>query len=144
MYADLTGNRKKHWIKSLCDNKSEGRFIFDCFVLNEKRNAVYYIGGQQVLGSLDVRTAATDTNKTTIYVNNTIASGHSLSYYLGTAPAAVSYGDTVIGGTTSGWTALSTNPLEVGSLSTNTMVTVAETDSSNYVVAVGNAIINKG
>ena len=46
MYAELTGNGKKHRIKSQCDNKivCEGRFIYDCFVLNEKANAVYYHG----------------------------------------------------------------------------------------------------
>ena len=46
MYAELTGDSKKHGIKSLCDNKFvvEGRFIYDCFVLNEKADAIFYQG----------------------------------------------------------------------------------------------------
>lgn len=46
MYADLTGNREKCRIKSLHGNRPvcEGRFIYDCFVLNEKADAVFYHG----------------------------------------------------------------------------------------------------
>ena len=46
MYADLTGNREKYRIKSLYGNKivAEGRFVYDCFVLNNKADAVYYHG----------------------------------------------------------------------------------------------------
>lgn len=46
MYAELTGNRKKHRIKSLCGNKfvCEGRVLFDAFVLNNKAVALYYNG----------------------------------------------------------------------------------------------------
>lgn len=46
MYADLTGNREKYGIKSPYGNKivCEGRFIYDCFVLNEKADAIYYHG----------------------------------------------------------------------------------------------------
>lgn len=46
MYADLTGNREKYGIKSLYGNKivCEGRFIYDCFVLNEKADAIWYHG----------------------------------------------------------------------------------------------------
>ena len=123
----------------------EGRFLFDCFVLNEKISAIYYHGGQSVLGALDVRSSATDTNKSTIYVNGTLASGHHWAWYKGTAPASVSYGDTVVGGTTAGWTALSTNPEEITLTGdSNTIFTVVETDASNYVIAVGTALINKG
>ena len=46
MYADLTGTREKYRIKSLYGNKivAEGRFVYDCFVLNNKADAVYYHG----------------------------------------------------------------------------------------------------
>lgn len=46
MYAELTGNGEKYRIKSLYGNKivAEGRFVYDCFVLNNKADAVYYHG----------------------------------------------------------------------------------------------------
>lgn len=46
MYAELTGNRKRCRIKSLHGNKfvCEGRILFDAFVLNNKKDAVYYHG----------------------------------------------------------------------------------------------------
>lgn len=110
-------------------------------MLNEKHDAIFYQGSQAVLAPLDVRTAATDTGKTTIMVNGSAESGNSFKYKLGTAPASVAYDDVL----TTGWTALTTNPLEVGSLSTNTMVTVAEVNSTdNKAKAVGTAIINAG
>lgn len=119
----------------------EGRMIYDCFVLNEKRDAIYYQGSQTVLGSLDVRTAATNTGKTTIMVNGAAESGNSFKYKLGTSAASVSYDEAL----TTGWTALTTNPLEVGSLGSNTMVTVAEVNTTdNKAKAVGHAIINAG
>jgi len=122
----------------------EGRFLFDCFVLNEKLNAIYYHGSQAVLGTLDVRTAATDVGKTTIYVNGTPADATNVYLYkLGTGKAAVAYNDSLAAGTDS-WVSLSSNPLEVGSLSTNTWVTVAEVTSAGKAVAVGSAIINQG
>lgn len=107
-------------------------------MLNEKRNAVYYHGSQAVLNSLDVRTAATDTGKTTIMVNGTAETGNSFVYKMGTELTTVAY-DTVL----SDWTALSTNPLEV-SAAGNTVVQVAEVDSSNKAKAVGSAVINAG
>jgi len=42
MYADLTGNRKKSRIKSLDDNNV--RISYDAFVLNNKRDAIFYQG----------------------------------------------------------------------------------------------------
>ena len=45
-YADLMRNHKKYGIKSLYDNRFviEGRFVYDCFVLNEKADAIWYQG----------------------------------------------------------------------------------------------------
>lgn len=122
----------------------EGRFLFDCFVLNEKINAIYYHGSQAVLGSLDVRTAATDAGKTTIYVNGEKAdTANKYLYKLGTAAEAVTY-DTAYTAGTGNWVAMATNPIEVGTLGTNTMVTVVETTSDGKARAVGTAFINKG
>lgn len=46
MYAELMGNHEKRGIKSPRDNKTvaEGRFIYDVFVLNNKKNAIWYQG----------------------------------------------------------------------------------------------------
>ena len=46
MYAELTGDSEKYGIKSLYDNRFviEGRFVYDCFVLNEKADAIWYQG----------------------------------------------------------------------------------------------------
>ena len=46
MYAERTGDSEKYGIKSLYDNRFviEGRFVYDCFVLNEKADAIWYQG----------------------------------------------------------------------------------------------------
>ena len=115
--------------------------IYDCFVLNEKRNAIFCQGSQAILGMLDARTFASDVGKTSIMVNGELPSGHSYKYKLGTAPETVAYDDVL----TTGWTALTTNPLEVTPGSTDTVVTVAEANTSdNKAKAVGSAIVNLG
>ena len=58
----------------------EGRLIYDCFVLNEKADAIFYCGAQPVLKTLNVTTAATDTGKSTILVNPDVLEG-SKRYY---------------------------------------------------------------
>ncbi len=47
----------------------EGRVLYDCFVLDEKADGIYYHGGQPVLKDLPFITSATDTGKTTITMN---------------------------------------------------------------------------
>lgn len=123
----------------------EGRLIYDCFVLNEKRNAIFYHGSQAVLGMLDVRTFASDTGKTSIMVNGEVPTGYELSYYTGTAIPTVTYEQVINGGTTAGWTAMSTNPIEITPTSGHTMVTVVRADTTAHkTYAVGSAIINVG
>jgi len=122
----------------------EGRLIYDLFVLNEKRMAIFYQGSQAILGMLDVRTFASDTNKSSIMVNGELPTGYEFSYYVGTSIPAVTYEQVIQGGTTSGWTAMTTNPLEI-TPSTNTVVTVVMADTTAHkVYAVGSALINKG
>lgn len=119
----------------------EGRFIYDCFVLNEKRNAIFYHGSQAILGMLDVRTFASDTGKTSIMVNGQAETGHSFKYKTGTAVESVDYNNTAY---TTGWTALSSNPLEITPTSGHTVVTVIEVDSNNKAFAMGSALLNIG
>ena len=128
----------------------EGRLIYDCFVLNEKRNAIFYQGSQAVLGMLDVRTFASDTNKTTIMVNSELPSGYEFSYYAGTSIPSVTYEQVIQGGTTSGWSLIKdssnnlTNIIEI-SPSTATVVTVIMADTTNHkTYAIGSALINVG
>ena len=127
----------------------EGREIYDCFVLNEKRDAIFYHGSQAILGDLDVRTFASDVNKTSIMVNGELPSGYEFSYYTGTSIPSVTYEQVINGGTTSGWTAMTTNPVEVAKSDFNdsgdTVVTVVMADTTYHkVYAVGEAIINIG
>ena len=46
----------------------EGRVIYDCFVLGEKRSAIFYQGGAGGLKQLTVGTAATSAGKSTVLV----------------------------------------------------------------------------
>ena len=123
----------------------EGRFIYDCFVLNEKADAIYYHGSQAVLKSLNVTTAATASGKATILVEpGAPESGNSWKYQLkadSSALDAVTYGTAI---TTSNWTALDGNGKEVTVDSGNTVVAVVEVGSDNKPLAYGVAVINKG
>ena len=48
----------------------EGRILFDCFVLDEHSDGIYYHGGQPVLKDLRFVTSASNKNKTTIVMNS--------------------------------------------------------------------------
>lgn len=145
MYAELTGNRKSCGIKSPQGNKLwlvEGRMIYDCFVLNEKRAAVFYQGSQQVLGMLDVRTFAAGSGKTSIMLNGTAETGHTLGYCTATDAAnlkAVAYGTAPTSGD---FTAMDTNPITITPTTGHTVVRVVELDSNGKAVAYGDALIN--
>ncbi|NCC85090.1 MAG: hypothetical protein EOM03_13320 [Clostridia bacterium] len=131
----------------------EGRFVYDCFVLNEKANAVYYHGGQSALKSLNVITAATATSKTTVIVNGQLeGTGYAYYYKTGTEPTAVAY-DNVISttasgateGTLYGWTAL-TNNSEITPTSGDTLIQVVEVNNTTDMKAkaLGQAVLNIG
>ena len=47
----------------------EGRVLFDCFVLDEKADGIYYHGGQPVLKDLPFITSATGIGKSSIIMN---------------------------------------------------------------------------
>ena len=147
MYADLTGNREKHRIKSRCDNICEGRIIYDCFVLNEKAHAVYYLGSQPVLQTLNVMTSATDTNKSTVMVEPGALTGSKRYYDTATTTAGligVTYNSAI---TTGNWTELTANGLEITPTSGDKYIRVISVTGSanNYIpIAVGDAILNIG
>ena len=111
----------------------EGRVIYDCFVLNEKADAVYYHGSQEVLRNLDV-TVAKLGSKVKVMVVPEAESGNKWYYKLGTAAESVAYDADV----STGWTELSKSGAEV-SISTNTVITVVEANASKKARAVGTA-----
>lgn len=126
----------------------EGRFIYDCFVLNEKADAIYYHGGQQVIKDLTVVTAATDTGKSTIVVNGVKENSNNKWYYDTAATVAglegVTY-DTAI--TLANWTELTSNGLEITPTAGHKYVRVVEVSGSSTTwkpVAVGDALLNIG
>lgn len=121
----------------------EGRFIYDCFVLNEKVNAIYYHGGQSVLKMLPVMTTAYAQGKYAIIVN---AQQEGAKWYYDAATTVAGL-ETVTAGTaitTANWTEVTANPMENITASTNKYVRVVCVDASNYPISVGDAIINVG
>lgn len=123
----------------------EGRVIYDCFVLNEKADAIYYHGSQPVLKGLNVTTAGTDTGKTTILVEPSAPEiGNSWKYQLAadaSALSAVTYGTAITAGD---WTALTGSGAEVAAASGKNAVAVVEVDASNKPLAYGTAVVNVG
>ena len=121
----------------------EGRIIYDCFVLNEKAKAIYYHGGQSVIKSLNVVTAATAAGKSTIVVNGV---KEGAKYYYGTAASAealtkVTFGTAI---TTSAWTELTANSYEFTPTPGHTVVRVVEVGSDSKPIALGDALLNIG
>ena len=109
----------------------EGRVIYDCFVLNEKADAIYYHGAQAVLRNLDVTAAELGDGAYKILVNPEAENGCSWYYKLGQAAAQVAYEADV-----SGWSRL-THSGAVVDVGDNTVVTVAEAGTDGKAKAVG-------
>lgn len=128
----------------------EGRVIYDAFILNEKADAVYYHGSQAVLKLLNVITAATAANKSTIIVEPGAPESSANKFYYQTCTAAelptvladVVYNTAV---TTANWTELTANGLEITPDSGDTVVVVIEANSTSHKpIAIGQSILNIG
>lgn len=124
----------------------EGRIIYDCFVLAEKADAIYYHGSQAVLKVLTVTTAATDTGKSTILINPAVKNDPSNKWYYCDADSyaeltAVTYGQAI---TPSAWTELTASGFEYAPEEGKTVLRVVEVDASNMPVALGDARLNIG
>ena len=121
----------------------EGRLIYDCFVLNEKADAIYYHGSQPVLKDLIVSTAASASGKSTIIVAS--EKEGAARYYMTAADAsglkAVSYGSAI---SVSDWTELSGGKQEITPASGHSVVRVVEVDADGMPIAVGDAIVHIG
>lgn len=113
-------------------------------MLNEKADAVYYHGGQSVLKSLTVMTAATAKGKSTVLVLPEVVAGNK-RYYKTEAEASalteVTYGSAI---TPSEWTELTSNGMQITPTSSHKVIRVVEVDSSNNPLAVGDAVLNIG
>ena len=119
----------------------EGRVIYDCFVLDQKADALYYHGSQAVLKHLDVITAPDSTSnaKTVVLINTEADTGHTFAYkaYANTAAAPeVEHGTDL-----TAWTAV-TNGASIAPGSGNTLIMVAEIDASKKAVGTGVAKVN--
>ena len=121
----------------------EGRVIYDCFTLNEKADGLYYHGSQAVLKDLIVTTAATSTGSSTILV--TAEKEGAKRYYQTAATVGalttVTYGTAI---TTSAWTELTADSLEITPTGGHLFVRVVEVDSSNKPLAVGTNVLYIG
>ena len=121
----------------------EGRFIYDCFVLNEKADAIYYHGGQSVIKGLQVITAPSSSGKCTLVVNG-VKEGSKWYYMTATSAAgltALTYNSAI---TTGNWTELTTNGAEITPTASHTHIRVVDVDGSNKPLAFGDALINVG
>ena len=99
----------------------EGRVVYDCFVLEEKADAIWYHGDQAVLRVLNVTAAKTGDGEAAILVNPGVPeNGCSWFYKLGTGAQDLAYD-----GDVSGWTAL-TGSGAVIATGNSTVITVAE------------------
>jgi hypothetical protein len=120
----------------------EGRFIYDCFILNNKANGIFYIGNSGVLRTLNVVTAPSVTvGKTRVIVSPEADSGNTWYYKTGTTITDVVFGTAI---TTSGWTKLDASGVEITPTSSHTLIQVVEVDSESKPVGHGIARLNIG
>jgi hypothetical protein len=123
----------------------EGRHIYDCFVLNEKAKALYYIGSQPVMKTLNVTTASSmTTGKSKINVEPAALDG-AKRYYATAADAAslptVTYGTAI---DTSDFTELTANGMQITPTAGDKFVKVVEVDSASKPIAEGTNFLYVG
>ena len=123
----------------------EGRMIYDCFVLDNKVNGIYYIGGSGVMRTLDVSTMPSVTSGKTAVVVNPMKDSGNKWYYETKANASsltsVAFGTAI---TPSSWTELTSSGLEITPTSCHTMIQVVEVDGDNKPVGRGVAALHIG
>lgn len=121
----------------------EGRFIYDCFVLNEKINAVYVHGGQGGMKSLNVMSYPSAPGAARLFVNGAME-GAARFYTLGATVASLPAVDseTEVGG--SGWIEMNGDVVQISNALGKKFVRVVEVDGSNVPIAVGTCVLNLG
>jgi len=115
----------------------EGRVLYDCFVLDEKINGVYYHGGQAQVFDLRAMTAASASGKSKVLINEDKNASTNLWYCITAATKAalptVTYGtaiDLAQGGAWYGATLLSNAATEITPTSGHKYVAITEVNSS--------------
>jgi len=115
----------------------EGRILYDCFVLDEKVNGVYYHGAQAVVFDLRAMTAASASGKSKVIINETKNASTNLWYCITAATKAalptVTYGtaiDLAQGGAWYGATLLNSNNVEITPTSGHKYIAITEVNSS--------------
>jgi len=109
----------------------EGRVIYDCFVLKEKADAIWYHGAQAVLRNLDVTAADLGDGSWKLLVNPEAETGCSWYYKAGEAAQQVAYETDV-----SGWNKLAHSGAVIQA-GDSAVITVVEADSDDKARAVG-------
>ena len=123
----------------------EGRLLYDCFVLDEKMDAIYYHGGQSGLKNLVIGTGAAAGKKSTLVVVNELEAATNELYYMiatdNSGLTAVTAGNAI---TTSAWTKINGNSITFTPAAGHTAIRVVEVDSNAMPVSVGDAKLNIG
>lgn len=125
----------------------EGRFIYDCFVLNNKAKAIYYHGSQPVLKILNVMTApGSAATKSQVIFEPGIHDALGSKWYAMSASTAagltsVTYNTAI---TVANWTEITANGAEYTATAGDKFIRVVEVDSANKPIAMGDAILNLG
>ena len=120
----------------------EGRLIYDCFVLNEKADAVFYHGSQPVLKNLAMSVAATAPGVNTLSVISELEG--EKRWYVTAATAAqlpaVAWGETL---DTGAFTQLSGSSVDIAVDGGHTVVRLVETDAEGKVIACGDSVLHQ-
>ena len=126
----------------------EGRFVYDCFILNEKIDAVYFIGGQSVFQQMNVITApGGSTTKAQVVFepgqhNSNGSKWYAMSATTASGLTAVTFNSAI---TVANWTELANSgAIYTAGAATHKYIRVVEVDSANKPIAVGDAVLNLG
>ena len=123
----------------------EGRFIYDCFVLNEKVGGIYYQGGGK-LKKLTVQSVGTATGKSTISLIPGQHDSNGKKWYYNTAATkgallGATQGTAI---TKASWTELTAATLEISVTSGHKFIEIVEVDSADKPLAHTIAKLNAG
>ena len=123
----------------------EGRFIYDCFVLNEKVGGIYYQGGGK-LKKLTVQSVGTATGKSTISLIPGQHDSNGKKWYYNTAATkgallGATQGTAI---TKASWTELTAATLEISVTSGHKFIEIVEVDSADKPLAHTITKLNAG
>ena len=123
----------------------EGRFIYDCFVLDEKVGGIYYQGGGK-LKKLTVQSVGTAAGKSTISLIPGQHDSNGLKWYYNTAATkgallGATQGTAI---TKSSWTELTAASLEICVTSGHKFIEIVEVDSADKPLAHTITKLNAG